>query len=147
MKATQVVIEVTGDDETGSFTLHRVPANARANDSGPAVRHFSGRTVLLVRRGRLRYVTGTEVLKGTNGTLTLAWGGMQIFADGRWGRVSGQWSIDHATGAYESVKARGRFVSSPTHSPVALLQRFTCIGRFPGVPVAPSPDQPDPGTA
>ena len=139
VKATPVVIEVTGGGETGSFTLHCIPKGGRVDDSGPAVRDLSLRPVFSVRRGPPSstmhgsggfqqpspwssvwgpgsHMTGTEVLTGANGTLTLAWSGTQILANGRWGRITGRWSIVEGSGTYESVGGRGTFVFTPTRA-------------------------------
>ena len=112
VKAVPIAIETEHSGGSSSFTLiYGGGPFARVSDRGRAVRIAVRQTG--ERRGegnRLRYLTGSELLRGTRGTLTLRWSGTQHWSGRQWGRLSGSWSVVAGTGAYADRSGRGWFV-------------------------------------
>jgi hypothetical protein len=107
VKSTPVVVETTGRGESRGFTI----AYVGVRDRGPAVLRISERTPGPRGTEQLRRISGTELLQGEQGALTLRWTGAQSQRHGSWGRIVGTWSIASGTGAYEALKGDGRFAS------------------------------------
>jgi hypothetical protein len=102
-----IAIQTENSGASRSFAL-TARARPRARDAGPALRTVTGQTT----DGRTwRHVTGTELLDGARGTLKLRWSGSQRWSGGRWGALTGTWSIEDGTGAYAGRFGRGVFVS------------------------------------
>ncbi len=122
VKRTPVVIETRGSGcALRTYTL-RFPGqgSGRIADSGPAVCVVESRTAD-VRGGRERQTSGTELLEGVQGTLTVRWRGTQVAPAGRWGAFIGTWSIVSATGTYADKRGRGRFLSDGTFAAMRYL--------------------------
>jgi hypothetical protein len=96
-----------------SFTLtYRPQGSARVTDHGSAARFLESQTAGRLGDGTSwRHLSGSEVLIGARGTLTLRWTGSQHRRNGRWCSVTGSWWIISGTGAYANRAGRGSFVS------------------------------------
>jgi hypothetical protein len=109
VRGTPIVIETHGRGASRAFTLVYERAAPRP-DAGSAVLAIDERRELRAGR-RLRHLSGTELLRGEQGSLTLRWSGEQSKRAREWGSIEGTWRTVAGTGAYASCKAGGSFTS------------------------------------
>ncbi len=111
VRAVPIVIDVCAHGgAVRVFTLTEpTPRPLRTSDAGTAVLSVDERRPNS-SRGRFLYLSGTELLRGEQGTLTLGWTG-QRSEDPQRGRIVGTWILIRGTGAYAGFRGRGEFVS------------------------------------
>lgn len=101
-----VTVETSGHGcVSRAFTLRFARPDAhRASDEGSAVLTLDTRAVGL---------SGTELLTGKRGTLTLRWSADGQKRGGTWSEVEGSWSIAAGTDVCSGLLGQGRFASDP----------------------------------
>src|SRR5262249_18582278 len=101
VKGGRVSIVSRGAADAGrAVTLGFVRAG-HSPDAGASVRVVQARDIEVLAGGAAsRRLSGTEVLQGARGSLTLRWSAEQVRENGRWDSIAGSWSVVAASDAY-----------------------------------------------
>jgi hypothetical protein len=113
LKGTPVTIRTRGQTPAPrTFTLTYLTAGGAGRpESGSAVRAIATRRDTVDDRAQEQELSGTEVLRGRLGTLTLHWCGRRTELRGHWRELRGRWVIIGGSGAYLSQTGGGAFTS------------------------------------
>jgi hypothetical protein len=112
VKGDRVSIVSRGTADAGrAFTLSFDRAGL-SPDAGGSARVVEARDVDVLAGGAVwRRLSGTEVLQGSRGSLTLRWSAEQVRENGLWGGIVGRWSVVAASDAYSGCVGYGELIA------------------------------------
>jgi len=112
VKGDRISIVSRGTADAGrTFTL-RFERAGHSPDAGASVRVVQARDIEVLAGGAAsRRISGTEVLQGARGSLTLRWSAEQVRENGRWDGIEGSWSVVAASDAYSGCVGYGELIA------------------------------------
>ena len=108
-----IVSRGTADAGRRAFML-RFARAVHSPDAGESLRVVETRRVdALAGSAVRRRLSGTDVLHGARGSLTLRWSAEQVRENGRWDSIAGRWSVVAASDAYSGCVGSGELTADP----------------------------------